>query len=108
MLTELRAAFSSLSPNGKAMFLARVAHNSTVDARNAYANDYKNPDGIALREFNEFVHRVTGYTMHVLDSTEMAGQDDSVMGMIFEIYGAGDLRREKQLADWLKAAKNSK
>jgi hypothetical protein len=104
MTNELCAAFSQLSPNGKAMFLARVAHNTTVDARVAYIDDYEHPDGVALRKFNEFVHRVTGYTMHVLDQSEMPGQDESVVRMIFEFYGAGHEAREKELLNWAQAA----
>ena len=83
------------------MFLAQVAHNSTVDARAAYVDDYEKPDGHVLRGCNEFVHRVTGYMMHVLDSTEMEGQDASVMEMIYDVYGAGKKARQRQLAEWL-------
>ena len=86
------------------MFLARVAHNSAVDARTACCEDYDHPDGVRLRKYNEFVHRVTGYIPHVRDGSEMAGPDDSVMAMIFEAYGAGDSRWQKQLADWLQVA----
>jgi hypothetical protein len=66
MLDHLSAAFSAASPIDKAMFLARVAHNSTLDAR-AYA--YDPPHAAALRHYNEFIHRVTGYMMQVLDRT---------------------------------------
>jgi hypothetical protein len=104
MLDDLRAAFSKLPPEQKAMFLARVAHNLTVDARTAYVKDYDHPDGVLLREYNEFVHKVTGYIPHVLDGSEMVGQDDSVMAMIFELYGAGNRARQKRLADWLHVA----
>ena len=104
MLPELCAAFSKLPPPAKAMFLARVAHNSTVDARSAYMQDYANPDAVTLRKANEFVHRLTGYMMHVLDHSEMRGQDASVMAMIFELYCAGDSERESQLCEWLEAA----
>jgi hypothetical protein len=102
VLAELCATFSRLPPNAKGHFLAWVAHNSTVDARSAYANNYEHPDGIVLRKANEFVHRVTGYIMHVLDGTEGKGQDTSVIAMIFEVYGAGNKLREKQLADWMR------
>jgi hypothetical protein len=102
MIDELCAAFSRLSPNSKAMFLAQVAHNTTVDARIAYIDDYEHPDGVALRKFNEFVHRVTGYTMHVLDQTEMPGQDESVVKMIFEFYGVGREARERELLNWVR------
>ena len=86
------------------MFLARVAHNTTVDARVTYIEDYEHPDGVALRKFNEFVHRVTGYTMHVLDQSEMPGQDESVVKMIFEFYGAGREMREMELLSWARAS----
>lgn len=85
------------------MFLAQVAHMATVAARVSYVPDdthpernYANPDPIILRDANNFVHRVTGYIMHVLDSTEMDGQDKSVMAMIEEHF------REHGLAEWLQ------
>jgi hypothetical protein len=105
-VSELSAAFSSLEPTGKAMFLARVAHMATVAAREAYApsqaypeQSYEQPDAIILRDANNFVHRVTGYIPHVLAGTELAGQDASVMAMIVEHFRARHL--EPYLAQWL-------
>ena len=101
-MNDLAAAFSELGPTGKAMFLAQVAHMATVAARESYVTDnahpernYYNPDPIILRDANNFVHRVTGYIMHVLDSTEGDGQDESVMIMIEEHF------RERGLFGWL-------
>jgi hypothetical protein len=101
-MSDLSVRFTGLGPNGKAMFLARVAHMATVAARESYVpssdhpeRNYDHPDPIILRDANNFVHRVTGYMMHVLEETEMAGQDQSVMMMIEDHY------REWGLGYWL-------
>jgi hypothetical protein len=105
-MNDLKASFAALGPNDKAMFLARVAHMATIAARESYASsadhperNFDHPDAIILRDTNNFVHRVTGYIMHVLDRTEMAGQDESVIAMIERYYqerGLGSL-----LSEWL-------
>src|SRR5580704_9794076 len=92
-IDELSSAFSALDPIGKAMFLSCVAHAATIAARESYVSseahperDFEHPDGITLRDANNFVHRVTGYMMHVLDGSEGEGQDASVMMMIVEQF----------------------
>jgi hypothetical protein len=92
-MSGLNTKFSGLGPNEKALFLARVAHMATIAARESYApsaarpeRNYDQPDAVVLRDANNFVHRVTGYIMHVLERTEMAGQDESVMTMIEHHY----------------------
>jgi hypothetical protein len=99
-MTDLADLFSALPPIQKAIFLARVAHEATVRARDAYAGDHGHPDGITLRNANEFVHRITGYITHVLMSSEMEGQDASVMNMIAHNSKAAGY--EAKLADWLR------
>jgi hypothetical protein len=105
-MSDLSAAFSALTPTAKAMFLARVAHMATVAARSAYApdmnypgRDFDHPDGVVLRDTNHFVHRVTGYIMHVLDCTEREGQDASMMAMIVGHFQTHQL--EEYLTKWL-------
>ena len=103
-MNDLIEIFSALSPNQKAAFLARVAHDATVSARIAYSDDYDHPDGIRLRRSNEFVHRVTGYITHVLNQTEMPGQDASVITMIVEEFKSEG--RANHLMDWLRHYSN--
>jgi hypothetical protein len=100
-MSQLGRSFSALSANQKATFLARVAHEATIDARAmAYGQDCNQPDGLLLREINEFAHRVTGYIPHVLDGTEGVGQDASVMEMIVQHFRAHG--REHRLVEWLR------
>jgi hypothetical protein len=105
-MNDLNVRFAGLGPNDKVMFLARVAHMATIAARESCVptadrpeRNHSHPDAIILRDANSFVHRVTGYMMHVLKGTEMAGQDESVMMMIENYYrqrGLGSL-----LSEWL-------
>ncbi|HYI29564.1 MAG TPA: hypothetical protein VD863_17115 [Bradyrhizobium sp.] len=105
-MNDLSTKFSSLEPNAKAMFLARVVHMATIAAREAYTScaahperSYDRPEGIILRDANEFVHRVAGYVPQVLDRTETPGQDQSVLAMIENYYRT--LGLAPLLADWL-------
>jgi hypothetical protein len=93
--------FCALSSAHKAEFLANVIHDATISARGAYVDNYDLPDGVRLREANEFVHRIAGYIPHVLNGTEMGGQAESLIAMIFEEM-PGRLRHE-QWIEWLRA-----
>jgi hypothetical protein len=106
-VAKLSARFSSLPTSDKVMFLARVAHMATIAARNSYIStkeyperNFENPDGPMLRDANNFVHRVTGYMMHVLDSSEMEGQDASVIAMIAEHFEHEKI--DHYLTQWLQ------
>jgi hypothetical protein len=63
--------FIALQSGERATFLARVAHNLTVVAREYY--EFQAPgvtDPLRLREMNELQHHVTSYLSHVLSGTE--------------------------------------
>jgi hypothetical protein len=102
---ELAKFFRSLSPNGKANFLVRIAHEQTIHARAAYANyasDPTNSDANALRHSNEFIHRLSGYTLQCLHGKTTAEQDMTFLVMILRLgYSMNDLSR------WLSDAQNS-
>ncbi len=97
--------FTTLSPNGKATFLTRVAHVQTIHARAAYldyANDPTDVDAAALRRSNEFIHKLCGYSLQCLRGNTTAEQDASFVAMILDSgYPVDDLSR------WLAEAKNS-
>jgi hypothetical protein len=106
-VTLLSKRFSSLKPDAKAVFLSRVAHMATIAARDSYVQTadhsertYDRPDGIILRDANNFVHRVTGYIPHVLKGTEGVGQDASVIEMIVEYFGERKL--DAYVNKWLE------
>jgi hypothetical protein len=106
-MSNLNTNFSTLDADKKALFLARVAHMATIAARESYApsashseRNYDHPDAVILRDANNFVHRVVGYIMHVLERTEMAGQDESVVTMIEHYYRERGLT--PFLAKWLE------
>ena len=93
-VTTLADKFSCLSLTNKALFLSRAVHEATICARAAAyksipahpERSYDHPDPIALRDANEFIHRVAGYMSHVLKRSEGLGQDKSVMNMIEQVF----------------------
>src|SRR5262245_12108748 len=97
LVEELARTFTTLSPNGKATFLTRIAYMQTIHARGAYlnyANDPTDVDATALRRSNEFIHRLCGYTLHCLEGSTIATQDASFVAMILDCgYSADDLSR---------------
>jgi hypothetical protein len=102
---EATAQYKKLSQIQKAMLLTRASHDATIAARESYIptssnpeRTFENPDAILLRDANNFIHRVTGYLMHVLDGTDNAEQDEFVIEMI---EGRFD---KKHLFDMLRAS----
>jgi hypothetical protein len=84
-LEDLVNLFTNLPSEKKAQFLATVAHWATIGARaDGYEPGTDSADGRILRDWNEFVHRVTGYIGVVLDKNEGEGQDESMMRMIMD------------------------
>ena len=105
-MDDLNLRFSSLGPIEKTKFLARVVHGATIAARESYCpsadhpeRNFDHPDAVMLRDANNFVHRVAGYIMHVLDRTAMVGQDESIMAMIEHYYRERESRG--LLLEWL-------
>jgi hypothetical protein len=94
-LEDLGNLFTGLSSEKKARFLAAVAHWATIGARaDGYEVGTDRADGRVLRDYVEFIHRVTGYIVVVLNKTEGAGQDESVMRMISDRNWAPFARAE--------------
>ena len=101
-MSDLTDFFTALPADKKALFLARVAHVATISARaEGYVVGTDDADGVILRKFNEFIHRVTGYIVVVLTGGELPGQDASVMEMI--IAQAKTRAAREKLASWLNA-----
>ncbi len=88
---ELARILSKLSPEDKALFLARIIHDVTVYAR------ISPPD--KLKAANQFVHRVVGYLKDALSSQEWAG-DDLIAETIDEYFKAIGVKPD--VAGWLK------
>jgi hypothetical protein len=61
----------SLSNNAKTVFLARLAHASTISARDTYeAGTERVLEPEILRSYNELLHRVAGAVTNHLEEVE--------------------------------------
>ena len=63
-LSELVVAFCELPSAAKAIFLARVARNETIQCRMAHS--FGGPDVESMSRSNEFIHRLCGYITQIL------------------------------------------
>ena len=66
-MSDLVDLFTAPPLDKKALFLARAVQAVTISARaEGYLVGIDDVDGVILRKFNEFIHRVTGYIVIVL------------------------------------------
>ncbi len=85
--------YVALNVEQRIAFLARLAASLTVDARGTYV---PGTDGVAepprLREFNEFLHRVTFQLVHMLSGTRERYPDAVFADVMWEFAGAVESR----------------
>src|SRR5580704_3676599 len=93
-----QTAYSALPPKGQTRFLAILAHEITVWARNAYPEIEKDREAAVsrLRAFNELQHKVGGQLIPVLEDDPKRYPDDVFVDILFDI--ARQASCEKQLA----------
>lgn len=79
------ASFSGMEPEEQARFLALLAHELTVAARDAYeeGGDGLN-DGVRTRAINEVQHRVTGHLAALLKGDPARYPDAVLVGTVLE------------------------
>jgi hypothetical protein len=97
-VTDAVAAFSSLTTEEKADFLALLAHELTIVARDSYEvgrEGLTNP--ARVRAVNEVQHRVTGFLVALLKNDVKRYPDDVLVNIIFELPGEAGL--QKQVAE---------
>lgn len=82
---DAAASFSALEPEEQARFLALLAHELTVAARDAYevgADGLNDP--ARARAINEVQHRVTGHLVALLRGDPARYPDDVLFGIVLE------------------------
>jgi hypothetical protein len=93
---ELLDKYTALTKRERLVFLARLASELTVCARDTYV---PGTDQVAkpghLRSFNELQHRVMGHLRDLLSGNRDRYPDEVICGMIFE--GVKELNAETAL-----------
>ena len=104
MMEELVERFLALPRLGKIDVLARVAHEETIRAREAYI-PWEGPiDGQTLRSSNERLHRLAACIGAVSRGRTTSDVDISFMRMVIEVFGQQGCGRLEQLTVWLRQA----
>src|SRR5712692_11675932 len=86
-LEKAQKAYSALPPKGQARFLAILAHEVTIWAREAYPQLVKDRETVAsrLRAFNELQHRLAGHLLHLLEEDPKRYPDAVLVAILFEM-----------------------
>ena len=100
--TDIRNTFSQLSKLDKALVLARLIHERTIEARDAYAHSA--PDSAQLMKCNESMHQLAGFLLTMLSDKDASGQQEFIADAI-ERIARGSPSRKAPLERWLSEFK---
>lgn len=102
-LTDATTAFSGLSLEEKTEFLALLAHELTIVARDTYEVGGDGLVGAArMRSLNEVQHRLTATLVALLRNDPARYPDDVLVQIIVE--HPGDAQLQEQIADAFRRA----
>ncbi len=96
---QAQKAYAALPPGGQARFLATLAHDLTIWARDAYPQLLPDTTLVVerLRVINELQHRVTAHLAHLLEEDPRRYPDDVLVAILFDF--AGPAACESRLAE---------
>jgi len=106
MHDELHTSFAALPAESQARVLARLIHMETIHVRSAHLDDPS--DTKSLYASSEFIHRLSGFVLAVLNADSPPGRET---GMIKTILRSVEPRGQfyvDRLAEWITAEANSK
>jgi hypothetical protein len=106
MNADLHTSFASLSFDSQARVLARLIHMETIHVRSAHLDDPS--DTKSLYASSEFIHRLSGFILAVLNADSPPGRE---AGMINTILRSVEPRGQfyvDRLDEWIAAETNPK
>jgi len=106
MNADLSARFAALTANSQARVLALLIHMETIHVRSAHIEDPS--DTQSLYASSEFIHRLSGFVLTVLNADRPSGRET---GMIETILRSVEPRGQyylDQLGEWIATETNPK
>jgi hypothetical protein len=106
MKDDLHTSFAALPADSQARVLARLIHMETIHVRSAHLDDPS--DTTSLYASSEFIHRLSGFVLGVLNADSPPGREK---GMIDTILRSVEPRGQfylNRLAEWITAETNAK
>ncbi len=101
MNANLHAAFAALPAYGQARVLARLIHMETIHVRSAHLDD-PNDTG-SLYASSEFIHRLSGFLLAVLNPDSPAERDARMIDTILRSVEPRGQFYTGRLAEWIAA-----
>jgi hypothetical protein len=106
MTADLYTSFAALPADNQAKVLARLIHMETIHVRSAHLDDPN--DAKSLYASSEFIHRLSGFILVVLNADSPPGRE---VGMIDTILRSVEPRRQfyvDRLGEWIAAEADPK
>jgi len=96
---QAQQAYAALPPERQARFLATMAYDITVWARESYPQLLQDTAMVVerLRAINELEHRITAHIAHLLNENPQRYPDDVFVAILFDF--AGQANCESRLAE---------
>lgn len=101
MTSDLHAGFAALEPTGKARVLARLIHMETILVRDAHIIDPH--DCERLYASSEFMHRLSGFIVGVLDPDSPEGREKGMIDTVLRSIQPRGVYYVDKLAGWISA-----
>ena len=99
MNANLHAAFAALLADGQARVLSRLIHMETIHVRSAHVDD-PNDTG-SLYASSEFIHRLSGFLLAVLNPDSPADRDARMIDTILRSVEPRGQFYVDRLAEWI-------
>ena len=106
MHDEIHTSFAALAPDSQARVLARLIHMETIHVRSAHLDDPS--DTKRLYASSEFIHRLSGFVLGVLNANSPPGREKGMINTIMRSVEPRGQFYVERLVEWITAEANSK
>lgn len=106
MNDDLHTSFAGLPADSQARVLARLIHMETIHVRSAHLDDPS--DTKSLYASSEFIHRLSGYVLAVLNADSSPGRETGMINTILRSVEPRGQFYVNRLAEWITAETNAK
>jgi hypothetical protein len=106
MTTDPYKSFAALPADGQARVLARLIHMETIHVRSAHLDDPN--DTRSLYASSEFIHRLSGFILAVLNTDSPSGREAGMIDTILRSVQPRGQFYVDRLGEWIAAEADPK
>src|SRR3989344_4116930 len=106
MTADLYTSFAAIPADSRARVLARLIHMETIHVRSAHLDDPN--DTKSLYASSEFMHRLSGFILAVLNTDSPPGREAGMMDTILRSVEPRGQFYVDRLGEWITAEADPK